>query len=992
MRIVPACIIFSMVIGVCAAQNINNLIAQAEQNLEQNHWEQATTNFNNIIKNHVDDLTYHQRAKIYNNLGYLNLNLLDPFEAERNLNLSILYHEEAGVPNQRDYAMALLNMGILYIEQVEFDLSRRYIQKSLDILNELPGPKIDYWIARAKLALLYEEAGSYTLALSIYNNSYNQLVASGNDLSPDFAEICMHKGRILMLTGDPQEGEKFINLSSTIYESLGSQYAVERAESLEHLAIFYERMGRFGEAEKTLLEVLRLKRSIPDEADILIIETLNDLGIMYHRLGQTRKASQMFQEVISESEENVGTDHPFYATAKNNLGTLALASGDVEGARDLFVDALATYKAKFGTTHPYYANTLNNLARVERQLGNNDQAEKYYQEVLTIDEKIYGKNHPNYATTLINVGVLYSSMGREQEAERFYREAVTIRESVLGVNHPGYASALEYMGMHSLAVKNNTEAESFFRKSIEIQIGQIGTLFPIMSEQEREIFYENIKANIDRYNFVASQLLESKPELLKKIFDFQIKTKGFLFNPSESILQHVNESEDLELQAKFRKWQSDKRLLASYYQMGAQELRQQNVNLEFEESRVNRLEKELEQKLANFEESLHKVDKDWRNVQDYVKPGEAIVKLVRIKEFASLTQSVGTLFGFTDNTKYLAIIFQYGQSEPSHVFLGADNQTESQHSARLLDRGSQNQSETYDLFWKPVDQKLKNVNTVKVIPDGVFYRINPNTFSTSDGRNLIDKYYVLYLTASKDLFRPDLEIFNRKSYLYGNPLYNQEESENRLNLVSMPESENEIKGIESVLSEDWHVKTHLREDANELKVRSAYNPTVLHIDSHAFFNDQNNFIANHTPIDNPLFRAGIYLAGASETFSRYMKGIQTIPENDGILTTYEALNLDLSKTQLVVLPSCEFGSEDVENSEGIYGLQRALTVAGARNIITSLTRIDDKISSELMILFYQKLNETNNVMESLKYAQLKLRENYSDPGIWGAFILTGNGQ
>ncbi|MEP1033915.1 CHAT domain-containing tetratricopeptide repeat protein [Ekhidna sp.] len=993
MRIVPACIIFSLVINVCVAQNINNLIAQAEENLEQNHWEQAANNFNSIIKNYEDDLTYHQRAKIYNNLGYLNLNLLDAFEAERNLNLSILYHEEAGIPNQKDYAMALLNMGILYIEQVEFDLARNYIQKSLNILSELPGSKTDYWIARAKLALLYEEAGSYTLALSIYNNCYDQLVASGNDLSPDFAEICMHKGRILILTGDPVEGEKFINLSSTIYESLGAQYAVERAESLEHLAIFYERMGRFGEAEKTLLEVLRLKRSIPDEADILIIETLNDLGIMYHRLGQVRKASQMFQEVISESEENVGTDHPFYATAKNNLGTLALASGDIEGARDLFVDALATYKAKFGVAHPYYANTLNNLARVERQLGNNEQAEKYYMEVLGIDEKIYGKNHPNYATTLINVGVLFSSIGREQEAERYYREAVDIRERVLGVNHPGYAGALEYMGMHSLAVGNNGEAESFFRKSIEIQIGQIGTLFPIMSEREREIFYEKIKANIDRYNYVASQLLEKQPELLKKIFDFQIKTKGFLFNPSENIQGHVNESDDLDLKAKFKKWQSDKRLLASYYQMGAQELAQQNVNLEYEESKVIRLEKELEEKLANFSESLHKVDKDWRNVQDYVKPGEAVIKLIRIREFKSLTQSIETLFGFTDYTRYLAIIFQYGQNEPSYVFLGADSETEVQHSARLVNSifESKDQTETYDLFWRPIDQKLNNVNTVRVIPDGIFYKINPNALNTPNGGNLIDKYYVSYLTASKDLFRPEVEIFNRKSYLFGNPLYNQEESDNRLNLVSMPESENEIKGIEGVLSEDWHVRSHLREDANEFKIRSAYNPTVLHIDSHAFFNDQYNFIANHTPIDNPLFRAGIYLAGASETFSRYMKGIQTIPENDGILTTYEALNLDLSKTQLVVLPSCEFGSEDVENSDGIYGLQRAFIVAGARNIITSLSKIDDKISSELMILFYQKLNETNRVMESLKHAQLKLREKYSDPGVWGAFILTGNG-
>ncbi|MEO9482703.1 MAG: CHAT domain-containing tetratricopeptide repeat protein [Ekhidna sp.] len=993
MKNVPACIFFSLIIHVCSAQNISNLIAQAEQNLEQNHWEQATNNFNSIIENYVDDLTYHQRAKIYNNLGYLNLNLLDAFEAERNLNLSILYHEEAGIPNQKDYAMALLNMGILYTDQVEFDLARRYIQKSLDILGEIPGPKTDFWIARAKMAMLYEEAGSYTLALSIYNNCYDQLVASGNDLSPDFAEICMHKGRILILNGDPTEGEKFINLSSTIYESLGAQYAVERAESLEHLAIFYERMGRFDEAESTLLEVLRLKRSIPDEADILIIETLNDLGIMYHQMGETRKASQMFQEVIIESEENVGTDHPFYATAKNNLGTLALSSGDIEGARDLFVDALATYKVKFGVNHPYYANTLNNLARVERKLGNNAQAEKYYMEVLGIDEKIYGKNHPNYATTLINVAVLYSSLGREQEADRFYREAVTIRERVLGVNHPSYASALEYMGMHSLAINSNIEAESFFRKSIEVQIGQIGTLFPIMTEGDREIFYERIKSNIDRYNYVASQLLEDNPELVKNIFDFQIKTKGFLFNPSKNIQDHVNESQDFELKEKYRKWRSDKRLLASYYQMGVQELNEQNVNLEYEESRIDQLEKELEQKLPNFEESLHKVDKNWRSVQEYVKPGGAIVKLIRVREFKSLTQSVGTLFGFTDNTRYLAIIFQYGQPEPSYVFLGAENETEEQHSERLENTVSNDEGKnlTYDLFWKPIDDQLKNVSSILVVPDGIFYKTNPNTLTTPNGDNLIDKYYVSYLTTSKDLFRPEMEIFNRKSYLFGNPTYNQEESDNRLSLVSMPESENEIRGIENVLSEDWHVKSHLRADANELKIRSAYNPTVLHIDSHTFFNDQYNFIANHSPIDNPLFRSGIYLAGASETFSRFMKGIRTIPENDGILTAYEAMNLDLSKTQLVVLPSCEFGSEDAENSDGIYGLQRAFIVAGARNIITSLSKIDDKISSELMILFYQKLNETNKVKESLKYAQFEIRKKYSDPKVWGAFILTGNG-
>ncbi|WP_421763596.1 CHAT domain-containing protein [Ekhidna sp.] len=993
MKNILACILFSLVFGFSSAQNINGLISQAEENLEKNHWEQALNEFNNIIEKYVDDLTYHQRANIYNDLGYLNLQLLDPFEAERNLNLSILYHEEAGIPNQMDYADALLNMGILYMDQVEYDLSKRYIQQSLEILAQIPDAKTEYWIARSKLAYLYEEAGSYTLALSIYNNCYDQLVASGNDLSPDFAEICMHKGRILILTGDPVEGEKFINLSTTIYQSLGPLYAVQQAESLEHLAIFYERMGRFGEAEQTLLKVLALKRSIPDEADILIIETLNDLGIMYHQIGNYEKAGEMFAEVVRESEENMGTNHPFYATAKNNLGTLALANGNVSVARDMFVDALETYKVKFGSTHPYYANTLNNLARVERRLGNNKMAERYYMEVLTIDEKIYGKDHPDYATTLINVAVLFSATGREQEAEQYYREAVDIRERVLGVNHPAYASALEYMGMHSLAVDDMLNAEKYFRKSIEIQIGQIGTLFPIMSEQERSSFFQNIRSNVERYNFIAFELLTEKPDLVKTIFDFQTKTKPVLFSTSNKVRETVLESPDQELKELYRGWQSDKRILASYYQMGVQELDQQNINLGYEEAQVERQENELLRKLDSFEGALHKVDHDWKSVQEYVGKGEAVVEIVRIKEYKSLTKSANKLFGFTDQTRYLAIIFRDNQEEPSYAILGDEFRTDDQHFAKYKNAMmfEVEKNETYKEFWAPIDEIVKDASSVRISPDGIYHKINANIWMMPNGKYVIDKYYVTYLTSTKDLFKKESETFNKKSYLFGNPAYNLSSEDDKLNLSSLQGSESEISQIGSILNDEWNVKTYVKSDANELRIRSAYNPTILHLATHGFFGDSYNFIATKSPINDPLFKSGIYLAGASVTFSRFIDGIPTISENDGILTAYEIMNLDLSQTRLVVLSACDAGIGDMENGEGIYGLKRAFMVAGTRNIITSLQKVDDQATSELMTLFYKKFDESNKVDESLKYAQLKMKEKYNDPRVWGAFILTGKG-
>ncbi|GAB4245511.1 MAG: CHAT domain-containing protein [Ekhidna sp.] len=986
--ILPA--FFVLAAYLCAAQNLTQLITDAEYNLKRNHWEQALKEFKSILDNHEDNLTYYQKATIYNHIGFLNLMFLEPNEAERSLNLSLLYHEEAGIPNERDFAHTLVNMGMLYLEQVEFDLARSHMQRALDILEKKQEYTVDYLIARAKLARIYEEAGSYTLALSIYNDSYDKLVAMGNELSPDFADICSHKGRILILTGDPREGEKFINLSSTIYESLGPEYNVQRAESMEDLAIFYERMGRWDEAERMLLQILKLKRSIPDEADILIIETLNDLGIMYHQLGKMRQAEEMFNEVVVECEENVGTDHPFYATAKNNLGSIAIGKGDFATARVMLQDALKTYKSQFGTVHPYYANTLNNLARVERKLGNLDTAERYYTEVLQIDDKIFGDDHPNYATTLLNIGVLYSASGREYQAEEFYAKALEIREKALGVNHPSYGSALEYMGMHYLATDNKAEAEKNFRKSIRIQINQMKALFPIMTENEREGFFRNVKDDIDRYNYIASQLLDQNPELVKNIFDFQSQTKTVLFNSLDKIKDKVEDSEDDLLRVKYQKWLSDKRLLASYYQMGVQELQELHVNLDLMEADLERQESILQSSIPEFEEALPHDKLNWKMVTESVESNEVLIEVVRIHEFEPLTSGNEKLFGFTDNTQYLAIIFLPGKSSPEFALLGNQMMTDEDHFTSYINSHQATDNSFYSSYWKPVVDKVGGIKNIRVVPDGVFYKINPNQIKINSGKYVIDEQYVSYLTSVHDLFRPKAEVFNNKTYLFGDAEFDKEGLLDQLDLRPLPGAEDEVNMVGEVLS-NWKVNTYLGPDASELRLRSAYNPTVLHIASHGFFGDLKAFTRYKTMMSHPLFRSGLYLAGASDTYQMYDSGIPTIPENDGILTAYEAMNLDLSRTRLVVLSSLEANDDSKDSGEGFYGLLRAFMVAGARNVIASFDNVDPNGRNELFELFYKKFLETDKIEYSFRYAQLELRKKYDDPKVWGSFILIGSG-
>lgn len=90
--------------------------------------------------------------------------------------------------------------------------------------------------------------------------------------------------------------------------------------------------------------------------------------------------------------------------------------------------------------------------------------------------------------------------------------------------------------------------------------------------------------------------------------------------------------------------------------------------------------------------------------------------------------------------------------------------------------------------------------------------------------------------------------------------------------------------------------------------------------------------------ENSFLRSGLILAGAVPATA---DSTNTDPENDGILTSYEASFLNLNGTELVVLSACQTGLGDDMGSQGVAGLQRSFAVAGARYIIMSLWPVDD---------------------------------------------------
>ena len=104
--------------------------------------------------------------------------------------------------------------------------------------------------------------------------------------------------------------------------------------------------------------------------------------------------------------------------------------------------------------------------------------------------------------------------------------------------------------------------------------------------------------------------------------------------------------------------------------------------------------------------------------------------------------------------------------------------------------------------------------------------------------------------------------------------------------------------------------------------------------------------------------------------------------------------MDLEGTELVTLSACETARGQIRSGEGVYGLQRALTVAGARSTLLSLWRVNDERTAVFMKEFYSQLKKGKPRAEALRATQALFRNHhnpiYRDVYAWGGFQLTGD--
>ncbi len=381
-----------------------------------------------------------------------------------------------------------------------------------------------------------------------------------------------------------------------------------------------------------------------------------------------------------------------------------------------------------------------------------------------------------------------------------------------------------------------------------------------------------------------------------------------------------------------------------------------------------------------------------------LKPDEAIVEMVRFREYDRRTTAGAEVFGFTDLVHYAALVVTHETTAHPEVILmeaGHDLETRYYNYYKNALKYSVDDHISYHSFWAPIGKHLSKKKRIYFCPDGVYHRVNVNTLrDPASGKFLLEKNEIVYLLNPAQLIEQNARQrpAKRNAVLIGDPVFDtdvaapRERTVTYHQFVSLPGTREELEAIERVLKPHaWRTKVFVRDAATEANLKTVHSPSILHLASHGFFSP--DVVSLNTEARKEfLFHSGIVLTGANKSIA----SASTAFENDGIVTAFEVMNLNLVNTELVVLSACETGLGKVENGEGVFGLQRSFMQAGARNVLISLWKVNDEATRDLMIRFYEQLVAGENFHEALRKAQIGQSGVSPDPALWGGFVLVGN--
>lgn len=878
------------------------------------------------------------------------------------------------------YARTLNDLGAIYSNLGNYSKAEPLLKKVAEIRKDLVGEcRSCYFMSLDNLAILYTFMGKYKDAETILKEAL--------ELRKDDA----------------------INNPS------------DYAETLNALAFLYYNMERYGESEEIYLQALAIQKTNVNTSSYATI--VNGLVGLYCALGNGKKGEILAKQYLAIVEKNEGINHPYYAYGLNNLALMYQGVEKYRKADSLCMKALGIIEKTQGINNPYYVNILNNSALNNFYMGRYAKAKELYEKALVLLDE----NSPYYNQCLHNYACLLMVKKDYKDAESVFKTSLNLTEKTSGKGNTAYATTLTHLAIVYAETGNYAKAKSCFVEANRIHYNCYRKTQASLSEKERSSLWAASSYSFDWFYSFTQKFSQLHPDIVSETYNNRLKTHSILLNETEAVKRAILASKDSLLIQKYTDWQAKQSTLQFWIEKGASWQQQTGVSVAELQVDINIIEKALAAKSQAFKKAIDTTLITWQQVQASLKQGEAAVEIVRFQWISTK---------WTDTVYYAAMILTPNTKEhPIWVLLPNGNGMEKQGYRDYTDNIVAKTPDrlAYRRYWASIDSVLGESSTIYLSLDGVYHKLNLGAIICPDEKYLMDKRNIHLLHTTADLVNPikrNLLLPTKSADLYGNPDYQMniletkpirvsvikedgliatnttakrsiEEVEKIPQFPSLPKTQREVSTIDSLLKRNgYQSEIYLGVDAQEAQIKASRSPTILHLATHGFFypeakklRQENDMGLDKAAIEeNPLLSSGIAFSGANYTLihkdSIFLKNDKKTHEN-GLFYAQEALLLNLENTELVVLSACETGLGKVVNGEGVYGLQRAFRIAGARTLLVSLWKVDDAKTLELMVGFYNKWLSGISAYQALVATQKEMAGKGYPACDWAGFVLIG---
>lgn len=752
-----------------------------------------------------------------------------------------------------------------------------------------------------------------------------------------------------------------------------------QARAISNLAVFYNEQGNLKKAYELIVYAYKKKKNIVEATDASLPTNLIQIGQSQLSLKEFDDALVNLHKGL-EQLNHIHDDNPYWKGVANHaLAEAYAAKNNIPLAIKYYNNSELLFKTALDNN--YDKEFLSFLRNKALFLAENNQQE----EALDISTKAYkyilengGENNFDVLKQLLNLAKVNFSI-------KDYRTTLTWVDR-----------ANNYLNK---TVSTADAIQIEFNKP-ELILLETSAKYYLRSEKD-SLFLEGLVKDLNK----ATSILEKRKTTIYKHEDINILLSDY------QAISTFEKKIILELYTKTQNSKYLNKLISlhesSIYNRIRSRLNLRN-NLAFSHIPKQIMEREnfLKNKLtASLEGSGHMTDfleanKAWDSYLDSLKQihpkyykmryGTIEESLVDIKNHVPKNTTV-VRYLFIDKQLYAFVITNSKTTFYKLPFNREENNIQKLLNNLLNFEDTNNLSnQLYKQLWEPLEAYITTKKVI-VVPDEELFNLSFET--------LTNKQIATYSELANNSLLSKYTI----SYNYSLFLINNEHKKTNYNnnfIAFVPEFNDEMKThyklkISDTLDID---KAYLTLLPQPFTKDLAKNSSKL-FRGESFLNEKSTeHIFKQNAKEHKIIHIGTHAESnnLSPELSRlvFAKPIEnTDKTDDGYLYTYEIYNTNLS-SNLAILTACETGKPTYQAGEGMISLAHAFNYAGSESILTSLWKVDEQSSAEIIAHFYNYIKKGMDKDEALKKAKLdyiKTAEGRTiNPQYWASLVIMGD--